>query len=123
VTRDGKPFFSFGVMGGDMQPQGQVQVLLNIIEFGMDAQEAGDAARVRHDGSPDPTGGEMTAGGEVKVESGVGPEVRAALTAMGHKVSSDRNGFGGYQGIVIDPATGVLHGGTEPRRDGCAAGY
>jgi len=123
VTRDGKPFFSFGVMGGDMQPQGQVQVLLNIIEFGMDAQEAGDAARVRHDGSPDPTGGEMTAGGEVKVESGVGPEVRAALTAMGHKVSSDRNGFGGYQGILIDPATGVLHGGTEPRRDGCAAGY
>jgi gamma-glutamyltranspeptidase/glutathione hydrolase len=123
VTKDGKPFFSFGVMGGDMQPQGHVQVLCDLIDFGMDVQEAGDAARVRHDGSPSPTGGEMTSGGSVAMESGIGAQVREALTAMGHKVVPDVGGFGGYQGILIDPDTGVLHGGTEARKDGCAAGY
>ncbi len=123
VTRDGKPLFSFGVMGGDMQPQGQVQVLCNVIDFGMNVQEAGDAARCRHHGSPSPMGGEMTTGGEVALESGIGPEVRAALAAMGHKVIADVGGFGGYQGILIDPDTGVLHGATEARKDGCAAGY
>jgi len=124
VTKDGKPFFSFGVMGGDMQPQGQVQVLCNLIDFGMNVQEAGDAARCRHSGSPSPTGGEMTTGGEVGVESGIGLEVRTALTAMGHKVVAEGgSGVGGYQGILIDPETGVLHGATEARKDACAAGY
>jgi gamma-glutamyltranspeptidase/glutathione hydrolase len=123
VTKDGRPFFSFGVMGGDMQPQGQVQVLCNMIDFGMDVQEAGDAARVRHDGSPSPTGGGMTTGGSVAVESGISPDVREALVTMGHKVVQRVGGFGGYQGILIEPDTGVLHGGTEARKDGCAAGY
>jgi gamma-glutamyltranspeptidase/glutathione hydrolase len=123
VTREGKPFYSFGVMGGDMQPQGQVQVLCNLVDFGMDAQEAGDAARARHDGSPGPTGGEMTDGGVVRVESGIGAGVRAGLEALGHRVEPAVGCFGGYQGILIDAETGVLHGGTDPRKDGCAAGY
>jgi gamma-glutamyltranspeptidase/glutathione hydrolase len=106
-----------------MQPQGHVQVLCNLIDFGMDVQEAGDAARVRHDGSPSPTGGEMNSGGSVAMESGIGAQVREALAAVGHKVVPDVGGFGGYQGILIDPETGVLHGGTEARKDGCAAGY
>jgi len=123
VTKDGKPFFSFGVMGGDQQPQGHVQVLCNLLDFGMNVQEAGDAARFSHSGSPDPTGGEMTNGGQVALESGIGAEVRRALAAKGHNIVRQTGGFGGYQGILIDPETGVLHGATEARKDGCAVGY
>jgi len=123
ASKDGKPFFSFGVMGGDQQPQGHVQVLCNLIDFGMNAQEAGDAARFSHSGSPSPTGGEMTGGGQVALESGIGAEVRRTLAAMGHHIIWDTGGFGGYQGILIDPETGALQGGTEARKDGCAAGY
>jgi gamma-glutamyltranspeptidase/glutathione hydrolase len=123
VTKHGKPFFCFGVMGGDQQPQGHVQVLCNLIDFGMNAQEAGDAARFSHSGSPSPTGGEVTGGGQVALESGIGAEVRRALAARGHRITWDTGGFGGYQGILIDPVTGVLQGGTEARKDGCAAGY
>lgn len=123
VTKDGKPWLSFGVMGGDMQPQGHVQVLSNMIDFGMDVQEAGDAPRFRHYGSSDPTGAPAEAGGAVVVESGIGPEVRQALEAMGHKVEVSRSGFGGYQAIRIDTERGVLSGGSDPRKDGCAIGF
>ncbi|UCH33497.1 MAG: gamma-glutamyltransferase [Armatimonadota bacterium] len=123
VTKDGKPFFSFGVMGGDMQPQGHMQVLCNLIDHGMNVQEAGDAARFRHSGSAQPTGGDMTTGGQVTVESGVPAAVCEALKEKGHNVSVKAGGYGGYQGILVDPETGVLHGATEARKDGCAVGY
>jgi gamma-glutamyltranspeptidase/glutathione hydrolase len=110
-------------MGGDMQPQGHVQVLCNMIDFGMDVQAAGDAARVQHLGSSTPTGKAMTDGGRVEVESGVSDETVAALQARGHSVKRARTGFGGYQGIRIDWERGVLMGGSEPRSDGCAIGY
>ncbi len=111
VTKDGKPWLSFGVMGGDMQPQGHTQVLLNIIDFGMNLQEAGDAARVRHSGS-------------VLVEPGISDEVIAALERVGHRVRRSGGGaMGGYQAIMIHPDTGMLHAGTDPRKDGAAIGY
>ena len=114
--------FCFGVMGGDMQPQGQVQVLINVIDFDMNVQLAGEAARVRHDGSPTPTGqlGDEK-GGHVIAEPGIPEATRKALQARGHRVSPG-SGVGGYQGILIDPL-GVRHGGTDPRKDGAAAGY
>ncbi len=123
VTKDNKPVFSFGVMGGSMQPQGHVQVLLNIIEFGMNIQEAGDAPRFRHGGSSQPNGGIMTDGGTLYLESGIGAEVIRSLLGMGHNVSKTRGGFGGYQGIWIDHINKVLIGATESRKDGCALGY
>ncbi len=123
VTKDNRPVFSFGVMGGDMQPQGHVQVLVNIIDFDMNIQAAGDAARVRHMGSETPTGIAANGGGTVTVESGISPEVRNALKAMGHEVTRGSGGFGGYQGIWIDWANGTLQGASEPRKDGAAVGY
>ena len=124
VTRDNEPVFSFGVMGGDMQPQGHVQVLCNLIDFGMNVQEAGDAPRWRHEGSTDPAGGErMGDGGTVFLESGIAPEVVRELVARGHRVATGRGGYGGYQGIRIDPRRGVLFGGSESRSDGAAIGY
>ena len=124
VTRDGKPFFCFGVMGGDMQPQGHVQILMNLIDFGMNVQAAGDAARVNHVGSQTPTGTPMwESGGEVGVESGITPEVRADLQRRGHILREAPGSFGGYQGILIDWKNGTLHGATETRKDGVAAGY
>ena len=125
VTKDGKPWLSFGVMGGDMQAQGHVQVLVDLIDFDMNLQEAGDEARVRHDGSAEPTGEAATPdGGEVFVEPQVPKETVAALTKKGHKVAPARGaGFGGFQGILIDAKNGVLHGATEPRKDGAAVGY
>ncbi len=124
ATKDGQPWLVFGVMGGDMQPQGHVQVLVNMIDFGMDVQSAGDAARVRHIGSAQPTGAPMEAGGgRVVVESGVTNEVVDLLKQRGHQVTRDRTSFGGYQAIMIDAAHGTLSGGTEPRKDGAAVGY
>ena len=123
VTRDGKPVFCFGVMGGDMQPQGHVQVLVNIIDFGMNVQAAGDAARVRHFGSATPTGDEAAGVGVVQVESGISEKVCQELRERGHVVQRGGSGFGGYQGIWIDWDNGVLRGGTEPRKDGVAIGY
>jgi len=123
VTKDGQPWLSFGLMGGDMQPQGHVQVLSNLIDFGMNVQSAGDAARVRHEGSDSPTGYVMKDGGTVYVESGVPEKTIAALEKLGHRVKRTVGSFGGYQAIRIDPQTGMLHGGTDPRKDGCAAGY
>jgi gamma-glutamyltranspeptidase/glutathione hydrolase len=126
ITKNGKPWFCFGVMGGDMQPQGHVQVLVNMIDFGMNVQAAGDAARVRHLGSAEPTGKPADPnGGIVTVESGISDASIAALEKLGHQVERAKpgGGFGGYQGILIDWEHGTLHGGTEPRKDGCAAGY
>lgn len=124
VTKDGRPCYSFGVMGGDMQAQGHVTVLVNIIDFGMNVQAAGDAARIRHGGSPSPTGGTgATDGGTVYLESGFPEATRQKLKEMGHKLAEDRTGYGGYQGIWIDWENGVLHGGSDPRKDGAAVGY
>lgn len=123
VTRGGRPEFVFGVMGGDMQPQGHVQVLMNWIDFGMNIQMAGDAARIRHDGSETPTGlPEEPGGGSVFVESGIPKATVEALQAMGHTVKTGGS-MGGYQGILIDWDKGVLHGATESRKDGAALGY
>jgi gamma-glutamyltranspeptidase/glutathione hydrolase len=122
VTKDGKPWFCFGVMGGDMQPQGHVQILVNLIDFGLNVQAAGDAARVAHAGSATPTGLPAEGVGTVTVEAGVLDGVIAQLVARGHKVTRAR-GYGGYQGILIDWENGVLHGATETRKDGAAVGY
>lgn len=123
VTKDGQPFFCYGVMGGDMQAQGHVQILLNMIDFGMNVQAAGDAARVMHTGSASPTGEPADGSGTVHVEGGVSDEAVAGLNAKGHRVFRSRGGYGGYQGILIDAQNGVLHGATEPRKDGAAVGY
>ncbi|MFO0939684.1 MAG: gamma-glutamyltransferase [Pirellulales bacterium] len=123
VTKDGKPVFTFGVMGGDMQPQGQAQVLVNWLDFGMNIQMAGDASRMRHEGSATPTGTpETPPGGTVFVESGMPEATVAALRAMGHDVKLARSSMGGYQGILIDHENGTLQGATESRNDGLALG-
>ncbi len=123
VTKDGKPWLSFGLMGGDMQAQGHAQVICNMIDFGMDVQEAGDAARFRHFGSSEPTGQPAQAGGSVALESGISAETRRRLEAKGHRLAGSPGSFGGYQAIRIDTERGVLIGGSDPRKDGCAIGY
>jgi gamma-glutamyltranspeptidase/glutathione hydrolase len=124
VTKDGKPWFCFGVMGGDMQPQGHTQVLVNLIDFGMNVQMAGDLARVRHDGSPTPTGlPEEPGGGELLVETGITDATIAQLKQRGHRVRRAVGAYGGYQGVLIDRENGLLHGATESRKDGAAVGY
>jgi gamma-glutamyltranspeptidase/glutathione hydrolase len=124
ATKDGKPWFTFGVMGGDMQPQGHVQVLVNMIDFGMGVQAAGDAPRVEHVGSATPTGQpEAVRGGTIQAEPGIPEAVVKELEARGHVVKRVRVNGGGFQGILIDPKTNVLHGGTESRKDGAAVGY
>jgi gamma-glutamyltranspeptidase / glutathione hydrolase len=117
VTRNGEPLVTFGVMGGPMQPQGHWQVLSNIIDFGMNMQEAGDAARVRHCSSEH-------AGGTVAVEPGVSDAVMAELRQLGHYVERRGGGeMGGYQAIRVHPTSGMLHGGSDPRKDGQVIGY
>jgi gamma-glutamyltranspeptidase/glutathione hydrolase len=125
VTKAGKPWFCFGVMGGDMQPQGHVQVLINMIDFGLNPQAAGDAARLRHGGSATPTGlPEEPDGGTIFLESGFYTETVEKLKALGHQVTVGSAGsYGGYQGILIDWENGVLHGASDPRKDGAAVGY
>jgi len=123
VMKDGQPWMSFGVMGGGMQPQGHVQILVNVIDFGMNVQEAGDAARWQHLGSSEPTDTLMTTGGYVELESGIPWESARALEQMSHDVRSGNGGFGGYQAILRNPDTGVYHGASESRKDGQAAGY
>ena len=123
VTKDGKPWLVFGVMGGDMQPQGHVEVLVNMIDFGMNVQAAGDAPRLEHTGSPTPTGkpGEIH-GGKVLAEPGISDAIVKELVRRGHVVTRTKVNSGGFQGILIDPS-GVLRGGTEMRKDGIAIGY
>ncbi|MFO0965613.1 MAG: gamma-glutamyltransferase [Gemmataceae bacterium] len=124
VTKDGLPWLVFGVMGGDMQAQGHVQVLVNLIDFGMNVQEAGEAPRFEHIGSPTPTGKKGAKdGGTAKAERGIPAAVIRDLMRRGHQVVGVQTNGGGYQAIMIDPRTGMLHGGTEYRKDGCAVGY
>lgn len=122
VTKNGQPFLSFGVMGGAMQPQGQLQVLCNLIDFGMNVQEAGDAARFSHSGSSEPTGTLMTDGGRLALESGIPNEVRTELERRGHRLA-ETDFFGGYQAIQWDPVNRVYWGASEMRKDGQAAGF
>jgi len=123
VMKDGKPLMSFGVMGGAMQPQGHAQIVVNMVDFGMNLQEAGDAARVNHTGSSTPTGEVMTDGGVVHLESGFSAEVRAELERRGHTLGASDGSFGGYQAIMFDADQGVYYGASEVRKDGQAAGY
>jgi gamma-glutamyltranspeptidase/glutathione hydrolase len=123
VMKDGKPFISFGLMGGAMQPQGHAQVIVNMIDFGMNLQEAGDAARVNHTGSSSPTGTTMTDGGVVRLETGFSEETRQKLQGLGHRLGDGNGIFGGYQAIMRDHDEGVYYGASEVRKDGQAAGY
>jgi len=123
VTKDGEPFMAFGVMGGDMQPQGQVQILINMIDFGMNLQEAGDAPRILHSGSSEPTGSIMTDGGILSLEYGFPFETIRALMEKGHVIQWDHGGFGGYQAIKWDRVNRVFYGASESRKDGHAAGF
>ena len=123
VTKDDKPFMSFGVMGGSMQPQGHAQIVMNMIDFGMNLQEAGDAPRIRHGGSSQPTGEIMKDGGVVRLESGFGYQTIRELMQMGHDIEPSVGGFGGYQAIMYDPIEGVYYGASESRKDGQAIGY
>jgi len=111
-------------MGGDMQPQGHVQVVVNLVDFAMNLQEAGDAPRFYHTDSSEPTGTVMTDGGTLHLESGIATDVRRALIRRGHRlVETTGTVYGGYQAVWRDPVTGVLFGATESRKDGLALGY
>ena len=123
ITKDGKPWVSFGLMGGAMQPQGHAQIVMNLIDFGMNLQEAGDAPRAQHVGSSEPTGEKMTDGGQILLESGFEYETIRDLMGKGHKVGFDLGGYGGYQAIMWDEINGVYYGASESRKDGQAAGY
>ena len=123
VMKDGKPLISFGLMGGDMQPQGHAQIIVNLVDFGMNLQEAGDAARIRHGGSSQPTDEVMSDGGIVYLEKGFSAETLDQLQKMGHKLGGSDGGFGGYQAIYRDHEQGVYYGASESRKDGQAAGY
>ena len=123
VTKDGQPFMSFGVMGGAFQPMGHVQIIMNMIDFGMNPQEAGDAPRIDHDGSSEPTGERMVDSGEIRLESGYPYETIRELMRRGHNVGYGLGGYGGYQAIMYDAKNKVYHGATESRKDGQAAGF
>jgi gamma-glutamyltranspeptidase/glutathione hydrolase len=123
VTQDGQPVFSFGVMGGDFQPQGQVQVLMNLLHFRMSSQQAGEQPRIQHSESSTPTGKKMANGGSVDFERGISQEVKAKLASMGHRVNPKPGVFGGYQGIWRRENPRRYFGGSDPRKDGCAIGY
>jgi gamma-glutamyltranspeptidase / glutathione hydrolase len=123
ITKNKKPWISFGVMGGDMQPQGHVQIVVNLIDFKMNLQEAGDAPRMHHIGSSEPTGQQMTNGGVLLLESGFRTEVIQNLMSMGHVIQWDLGGYGGYQAIMWDEKNKVWFGASESRKDGQAAGY
>ncbi|MDA7497078.1 gamma-glutamyltransferase [bacterium] len=123
MTKDGRPLLSFGVMGGDFQPQGHAQVLMNMIDFGMSPQQAGEQPRIAHSESSKPTGVKSTGPGTVQLERGISDSVRDQLTQMGHHLNSSVGAFGGYQSIwrMDDPLR--YFGGSDPRKDGCAIGY
>lgn len=124
LTKDGQPLMAFGLMGGDMQPQGHVQVVVNLVDFGMNLQEAGDAIRFHHTGSSEPTGTIMKDGGELFLEEGLPEPVLEELMRRGHRIGREPVGaYGGYQAVARDPATGFLLGATEKRKDGAAAGF
>jgi len=123
ITKDGKPFMSFGVMGGATQPQAHAQIVMNIIDFGMNLQEAGDAPRILHNGSSEPTGEVMRQGGYVSLETGFDYESIRELLNRKHDVRFSLGAYGGYQAIKYDPEQNVYYGASESRKDGQAAGY
>ena len=123
ITRDGKPFISFGLMGGGMQPQGHAQIVMNLVDFGMGLQEAGDAPRIHHSGSSEPTGETMTDGGTANLETGFDYAVIRELMGRGHRIEFARGPYGGYQAIMKHPEFGTWVGASESRKDGQAAGY
>ena len=123
ITKDGDPFLAFGVMGGEFQPLGHVQIVMNVVDFGMGTQEAGDAPRISHDGSPEPTGEKGKLPGTIQLESGFPYETVRELMNMGHGVGWLLGGYGGYQGIRWEPRQRVFFGASEGRKDGQAAGY
>ncbi|HRY45239.1 MAG TPA: gamma-glutamyltransferase [Thermoanaerobaculia bacterium] len=124
LTKDGQPLMAFGLMGGDMQPQGHVQVVVNLVDFGMNLQEAGDAIRFHHTGSSEPTGTVMKDGGTLFLEEGLPEPLLEELMRRGHRIAREPVGaYGGYQAVARDPATGFLLGATEKRKDGAAAGF
>jgi len=123
ITKDGKPFISFGVMGGDMQPQGHVQIIVNLIDFKMNLQEAGDAPRMYHTNSSEPTGEQMLDGGILNLETGFAWDEIQKLLSKGHRIQYNLGGYGGYQAIMWDEKNKVYFGASESRKDGQAAGY
>ena len=123
ATREGQPWLSFGVMGGGTQPQAHAQIIVNLVDFGLNLQEAGDAPRILHTGSSEPTGELMSDGGTVHLETGIAYEVIRDLVERGHTVQVDVGSFGGYQAILFDREQGVYYGASESRKDGQAAGY
>ena len=123
ITKDNEPYVSFGLMGGAMQPQGHAQIVINLIDFGMNLQEAGDAPRIRHVSDQQPTGGDMLQGGELSLESGFDYKEIRKLQKYGHKVIFSLGSFGGYQAIMFDKESGVYYGASESRKDGSAIGY
>ncbi|MGB1349949.1 MAG: gamma-glutamyltransferase [Flavobacteriaceae bacterium] len=123
ITKDNEPYVSFGLMGGAMQPQGHAQIIINLIDFDMNLQEAGDAPRMRHTSSQQPTGGDMIDGGELSLESGFDYKEIRKLQKYGHKIIYSLGTFGGYQAIMYDKDLGVYFGASESRKDGNAMGY
>jgi gamma-glutamyltranspeptidase/glutathione hydrolase len=123
ITKDKKPYVSFGLMGGAMQPQGHAQIVINLIDFEMNLQEAGDAPRIRHVSNQQPTGGTMLDGGELSLESGFDYKEIRKLQKYGHKIIFSLGSFGGYQAIMFDEKLGVFFGASESRKDGSAMGY
>jgi gamma-glutamyltranspeptidase/glutathione hydrolase len=121
ITKDGEPFISFGVMGGATQPQAHAQIVINLVDFGMNLQEAGDAPRIVHSGSSQPTDEIMLDGGSISLEKGFGEAIKKELEELGHTIKYDKGSFGGYQAIM--KKDGVYFGASESRKDGQAAGY
>jgi len=121
VTKDGEPFMSFGVMGGATQPQAHAQIIINMIDFELNLQEAGDAPRIVHSGSSQPTDEVMLDGGTLSIERGFGSEIENELTNKGHQLKYEKGIFGGYQAIMLK--NGIYYGASETRKDGQAAGY
>ncbi len=121
ITKDNEPYISFGLMGGAMQPQGHAQIVINLIDFDMNLQEAGDAPRIRHMGSSEPTGEVMEDGGYLTLESGFSTDIRNQLTKLGHTLKDEKGGYGGYQAIML--IDDVYYGASESRKDGQASGY
>ena len=121
ITKDNEPYISFGLMGGAMQPQGHAQIVINLIDFDMNLQEAGDAPRIRHMGSSEPTGEVMEDGGYITLESGFSIDLRNQLTELGHTLKDEKGGYGGYQAIML--IDDVYYGASESRKDGQASGY
>ena len=123
ITKDGKPYVSFGVMGGDFQPMGHTQIVMNLVDFGMNLQEAGDAPRWDHTGGASPMGRTTEDTGLIRVESGIPYSTLRGLMDRRHRIGTARGIYGGYQAILWDNENKVYHGASESRKDGQAAGY